>query len=118
VGDGWERLAMDGSFPDGHGLTPPEDWLSRLRFRLCGSVSWRPVSQFGWGPQRKGFCAVTQRFDKGMLVQSTAASGCGDGQFNWATTSSSSRCSSSTTTALEKVLTGCVRQHGEHYTKV
>jgi hypothetical protein len=86
-GNGWR---WDGSFPDGHGLTPPEGLVEPIRgFGFVWySKLGGPSSQIGWGTaEEKGFCAVVQRFEKGMLVQSTAASGCGGGQFNWATTS-------------------------------
>jgi hypothetical protein len=87
---GGESWRWDGiSFPDGHGLTPPDDLIEPIRgfgnvwFSKLGGQN----SSLGWGTQEeKGFCALVQRFDKGMLVQSTAA-GCGGGQFNWATTS-------------------------------
>jgi uncharacterized protein with LGFP repeats len=80
----WDNIT---NAPD---LTPPEGLEQPIRgfgfvwyYKLGG-----PSSQIGWGTaEEKGFCAVVQRFDKGMLVQSTAVSGCGGGQFNWATTS-------------------------------
>jgi hypothetical protein len=83
-GEGWR---WDGiSFPDGHGLTPPDDLIEPIRGfgNVWFSKLGGQTSSLGWGTQEeKGFCALTQRFDKGMLLQSTAA-GCGGGQFNWA----------------------------------
>jgi hypothetical protein len=84
-GDSWR---WDGvSFPDGRGLTPPEGLVEPIRgfgdvwFARLGG----PSSQLGWGTeQEKGFCALVQPFEYGMLVQSNAASGCAGGQFNWA----------------------------------
>jgi hypothetical protein len=83
-GNSWR---WDDSFPDGHGLTPPEGLVEPIRgfgfvwYTKLGGQS----SQLGWGTaQEMGFCALVQRFDKGMLVQSSAAPGCAGGQFNWA----------------------------------
>jgi hypothetical protein len=84
-GDSW-RWDNITSAPE---LTPPEGLVEPIRgfgfvwyYKLGG-----PPGQIGWGMgEEKGFCARVQRFDKGMLVQSTPA-GCGGGQFNWATTS-------------------------------
>jgi hypothetical protein len=87
---GGESWRWDGvSFPEGHGLTPPDDLIEPIRGfgNVWFSKLGGQTSQLGWGTvEEKGFCALAQRFDKGMLVQSTAA-GCGGGQFNWATTS-------------------------------
>jgi hypothetical protein len=85
-GNGWR---WDG-ITNAPQLTPPEGLVEPIRgfgfvwyYKLGG-----PTSQVGWGTaEEKGFCALVQRFDKGMLVQSTPAAGCGGGQFNWATTS-------------------------------
>jgi hypothetical protein len=70
-------------------LTPPGGLVEPIRgfgfvwyYKLGG-----PSSQVGWGAkEEKGFCALVQRFEKGMLIQSSAAPGCGGGQFNWAAT--------------------------------
>jgi hypothetical protein len=84
-GNGWRWDGITNA-PE---LTPPEGLVQPIRgfgfvwyYKLGGAAA--PI---GWGAaEEKGFCALVQRFDKGMLVQSTAA-GCGGGQFNWATTS-------------------------------
>lgn len=81
----WDQV----SFPNGHDLAPPEGLVEPIRgfgnvwYEMLGGEN----GPLGWGTEEeKGFCAVVQRFEEGMLVQSTAA-GCGGGQFNWATTS-------------------------------
>jgi hypothetical protein len=86
-GEGWRW--DQASFPNGHGLTPPEGLVEPIRgfgfvwFDKFGG----PTSQLGWGTaEEKGFCARVQRFDKGLLIQSTPMA-CGSGQFNWASTS-------------------------------
>jgi hypothetical protein len=83
-GRGWR---WDGSFENGHGLTPPPGLVEPIRgfgfvwFNYFGG----PSSALGWGKdQEKGYCALVQRFDKGMLIQSSPAPGCAGGQFNWA----------------------------------
>jgi hypothetical protein len=84
-GTSWK---WDASFENGHGLTPPEGLIEPIRgfgfvwYNFLGG----PSSQVGWGMvEEKGFCARVQRFDKGMLVRSTAVPGCLGEQFNWAT---------------------------------
>jgi hypothetical protein len=70
-------------------LTPPEGLVEPVRgfgfvwyYKLGG-----PSSQIGWGTgEEKGFCALVQGFEKGMLIQSTTVPGCAGGQFNWAAT--------------------------------
>jgi hypothetical protein len=84
-GDGW-RWDNITNAPE---LTPPEGLVEPIRgfgfvwYEMLGGQN----GPLGWGTEEeKGFCARVQRFDKGMLVQSTPAA-CGAGQFNWASTS-------------------------------
>jgi len=86
---GGESWRWDDSFPDGHGLTPPEELVEPIRgfgfvwFSKLGG----PTSTIGWGTaEEKGFCALVQPFDNGMLIQSSTVPVCADGQFNWAAT--------------------------------
>ena len=83
-GDAWN---WDGSVPDGRGLTPPPGLHEPIRgfgyvwFTKLGGQT----SQIGWGTdEEKGYCALVQRYENGMLIQSSAAPGCAGGQFNWA----------------------------------
>jgi hypothetical protein len=84
-GDAWK---WDGSFPDGHGLTPPPGLYEPIRgfgfawYNFLGG----PDSQVGWATDiEKGFCANLQRFQNGFLFHSSTIQYCQDEFFNWAT---------------------------------
>jgi hypothetical protein len=80
-GNPWK---WDGSFPDGHGLTPPPGLYEPIRgfgfvwYNYLGG----PAAPIGWATdQEKGFCARIQAFEQGTIVRSTKLESC-DGNFN------------------------------------
>ena len=85
-GDTWK---WDGSFPDGHGLTPPAGLLEPVRgfgfvwYNFLGG----PDSPIGWATDaEKGFCARIQPFEKGLIFHSSTVEFCDAAkQYNHAT---------------------------------
>lgn len=74
----------DGSFEDGHGLTPPPGLYEPIRGfgYVWYNFSGGPDSRLGWATdQEKGVCARIQAFDKGTIVRSTKVPECA-GNFN------------------------------------
>lgn len=83
-GDSWK---WDGSFPEGHGLTPPAGRYEPIRgfgfvwFSKLGGTS----GTLGWATdQEKGFCAKVQPFEQGFIFRSNTVEFCEDEYFNWA----------------------------------
>ncbi len=82
--NGWK---WDGSFPDGHGLMPPQGRLEPIRgfgyvwFSFLGG----PTSAIGWATAaEKGFCVTLQPFANGVIFRSNSVPYCQDQLFNWA----------------------------------
>ena len=85
-GDAWRWDQV--SFPEGHGLTPPPGLFEPIRgfgfvwFEKLGG----PSSQLGWATdQEKGFCALVQPFEHGLIFHSSTVQYCQDELFNYAT---------------------------------
>jgi hypothetical protein len=85
---GGESWRWDGTFPDGHGLTPPAGKTEPIRgfgFVWYGKRGG-PSGPLGWAtsPER-GFCATLQAFEAGLIFASNPeVQSCPDGGFNMA----------------------------------
>ena len=85
-GDAWRWDQV--SFPQGHGLTPPAGHYEPIHgfgfvwFDKLGG----PASQIGWATdEEKGFCALVQPFEDGLIFRSSTVQYCQDELFNYAT---------------------------------
>jgi hypothetical protein len=82
--DAWK---WDGSNPDGRGLKPPQGLVEPVR---GFGYAWNKFlggsdSALGWATSpEQGFCANLQPFEKGIIIHSSSAGSCQDGQYNWA----------------------------------
>ena len=79
----WDQV----SFPEGHGLTPPPGLFEPIRgfgfvwYNKLGG----PASDIGWATDaEKGFCALVQPFEHGLIFRSSTVQYCQDEMFNWA----------------------------------
>ena len=83
-GDAWR---WDGSFPNGHGLTPPAGLYEPVRgfgfvwYNFLG----RSSGQLGWATApEQGICVTLQPFVSGIMFKSSTVARCQDNLYNHA----------------------------------